>query len=102
METPMRNKRANKCKHRFSRIYCPICKGKSPLAAPALLAVVEGALTIINEAEGCFILGKICNGKALLGEGKAMLEKLVEGYESTPANAVREPSRTRDVKQPET
>ena len=55
-------------------------KGKPDCAPLGLLEDVERALTKINEAEGYFLLGKIASGKNMLGDGKSILEKVVERW----------------------
>jgi hypothetical protein len=61
-------------------------KSVVPIGSNGWLDDVERALTKINEAEGYFLLGRIASGKNMLGDGKAMLEKLIEGRESTSSN----------------
>jgi hypothetical protein len=64
------------------------CKqdAQSSLAAPTLLDDVELALTKINEARGYFLIGKIASGKNMLGDGKAMLEEIIQRRETTSSN----------------
>ena len=59
-----------------------------------LLEGVERALTKINEAEGYFLLGKIASGKNMLGDGKAILEKVVERWPTSSNVPMSESART--------
>lgn len=61
-------------------------------AAPPLLEDVERALTKINEAEGCFLLGKIVSGKNMLRDGKAILEEVVERWPTSSNDQAQRPA----------
>lgn len=58
----------------------------------AWLEDLERALTKINEAEGYLLLGKIASGKNMLGDGKAILEEILERESKSsndPSSATR-------------
>jgi len=82
---------------------CPTCErisaalAESSFAPATLLEGVERALTKINEAEGYLLLGKIASGKNMLGDGKAILEKVVERWPTSSGRFRLLPDERRNV-----
>ena len=51
-----------------------------------LFGDLETALSLVNEAEGCLMLGKISRGKLLIAQSKKILERIVETKPSQSPN----------------
>jgi hypothetical protein len=50
----------------------------APVRSTWWLGDLETALQLVNESEGCLMLGKISRGKLLIAQAKHIMEKLVD------------------------